>query len=312
MADDATVLEQKQKDTQHPAEDWTSSSSVLLKIKEGLSTKELERFVGSHVNALAEAHGVSKYRILLFLDARDEISQWHANRIYSAANDDRSDKDTFVVIDSRGGSVEPAYLISKTCKRLSKDRFVVAVPRKAKSAATLLCLGADEIHMGLMSELGPIDPQIGGLPALGLQNALTLLAELSCQHPGASQMLATYLSNKLDLTQLGYFNRVTLSATQYAERLLVGKKLPADQNPKSLGDHFVNHYKDHSFVIDADEAEKLLGPVVIRRNTDEYRFANALYESLYLIAFVCRTRMRKGFDYVGTIDSGFRLFDLDR
>jgi hypothetical protein len=39
-------------------------------------------------------------------------------------------------------------------------KFRVVVPNIAKSAATLLALGADQILMGYCSELGPIDPQV--------------------------------------------------------------------------------------------------------------------------------------------------------
>lgn len=49
--------------------------------------------------------------------------------------------------------MEPAYLISKALRKLAKPKFIIAVPRRAKSAATLLAFGADEIHMGLMSKL---------------------------------------------------------------------------------------------------------------------------------------------------------------
>lgn len=42
----------------------------------------------------------------------------------------------------------------------SNKKFRVIVPNIAKSAATLLALGADEILMGYCSELGPIDPQV--------------------------------------------------------------------------------------------------------------------------------------------------------
>jgi len=40
------------------------------------------------------------------------------------------------------------------------DKFIVLVPYKAHSAATLICLGADEIVMGKMGELSPIDPSV--------------------------------------------------------------------------------------------------------------------------------------------------------
>ncbi len=57
---------------------------------------------------------------------------------------------------------------------------MVSVPRRAKSAATLISLG-DEIHMGELSELGPIDPQVGKprLPVLSLRSsALECIATL--------------------------------------------------------------------------------------------------------------------------------------
>lgn len=42
------------------------------------------------------------------------------------------------------------------------------MPNRAKSAATIIALGADEIVMGYCSELGPIDAQVvvvvGGVP----------------------------------------------------------------------------------------------------------------------------------------------------
>jgi Serine dehydrogenase proteinase len=45
--------------------------------------------------------------------------------------------------------------------------------------ATLIAIGADEIHMGPLGQLGPIDPQIGGLPALGVSRALKTIASVA-------------------------------------------------------------------------------------------------------------------------------------
>jgi hypothetical protein len=240
----------------------------------------------------------------MLYDDIGDISGWHSNRIYEGATSSPSDRDILLVIYSNGGRIEPAYLISKTCKRLAKNRFIVAVPRKAKSAATLLALGADEIHMGYMSELGPIDPQIGGFPALSMNNALKLLVELSCKYPGSSEMLGNYLAKKLDLCVLGYFERVGESAVQYGERLLSGKALPEGKTPNSLDNHFVNYYKDHGFVIDADEATALLGTGIVKQKTKEYDFANALFSSLDLIKFMLAWNRKQEFDYVGSVRDG--------
>lgn len=64
-----------------------------------------------------------------------------------------------MVILSGGGYPHPAYqminIVRSKCKKLK-----AIVPLYAKSAATLMTLGADEIIMGPQSELGPLDMQM--------------------------------------------------------------------------------------------------------------------------------------------------------
>ena len=67
----------------------------------------------------------------------------------------------YLVINSPGGDGLAAERIINLCRSYSGTKnFTAIVPGKAKSAATMICLGADEIWMGVSSELGPIDPQI--------------------------------------------------------------------------------------------------------------------------------------------------------
>jgi len=63
-----------------------------------------------------------------------------------------------IFIYSRGGDVVTPYRIATLIREFSK-KFGVLVPYRSHSAATLLCLGADEIIMGSMGELTPIDPR---------------------------------------------------------------------------------------------------------------------------------------------------------
>ena len=289
--------------------DPANTGHVTEWIKEPFEEDGFRKAMAEHLAALAQKHGVIDYTMLYLLDAQDELSSWHSNRIYNAASAGKREKPILLVLLNLGGSIEAGYLISKTCKRLANTKFVVAVPRKAKSAATLLALGADEIHMGLMSELGPIDPQFGGFPALGMKNALEILSDLACKHPGASKMLGDYLQSKLDLRVLGYFERINDSAIQYAERLLAGKALPAQRTARTLADHFVNHYKDHGFVIDFDEARGLLGDGIVRQETPEYAFANAAYESFDFIRFLLDVVLSKDIDLVGQGIGAVRVFN---
>lgn len=64
-------------------------------------------------------------------------------------------------INSPGGDGLAAERIVNICRNYSGTKeFWAIVPNKAKSAATMVCLGASKIYMGPSSELGPIDPQL--------------------------------------------------------------------------------------------------------------------------------------------------------
>src|SRR5690349_2297828 len=65
-----------------------------------------------------------------------------------------------LVLNCPGGDGLAAERIITICRSFSKSGYAVIVPKQAKSAATMICLGAKEIMMSSTSELGPIDPQI--------------------------------------------------------------------------------------------------------------------------------------------------------
>jgi len=65
-----------------------------------------------------------------------------------------------LIISSPGGLAIGAERIVHACREASNGDFEAIVPGQAKSAATIVCLGASKIHMTATAELGPIDPQI--------------------------------------------------------------------------------------------------------------------------------------------------------
>ncbi len=64
-----------------------------------------------------------------------------------------------VILDSTGGPLDSAFKTVLYLSRYAKD-INVYVPRKAKSASTLIAVGANAIFMSPFSELGPLDTQI--------------------------------------------------------------------------------------------------------------------------------------------------------
>src|SRR5437870_8330791 len=113
--------------------------------------------------------------------------------------------------------------------------------------------------MGSLSELGPIDPQFQGLPALGLKRAIQHIAELVKEYPHATTLFSEYLGKCAQPIYLGYYERVAESAVQYAERLLELHKPKLSQAPAKIAKDLVYSYKDHSFVTDVKEAQTIFG-----------------------------------------------------
>lgn len=266
----------------------SAKPSVRSLIEKGLEGENLIDLIEHEVLAIIDSHKVLDDYEVVFLYDHTLINRTHASAVYQRLLDCDSAKNVLLVLKSPGGQVEPAYLISKLCRRKSKSKFLVCVPGEAKSAATLLSLGADEIHMGAMSELGPIDPQINEYPALAFSSALDKIAQLAEKYPGASDMLAKYLiGSGMDVQALGHYDRIAESYSQYAINLLDSKATETSEVPVSgrknsaeLAGYFTNHYKDHNFVIDVDEAIKQLGSEVVMLESDIYQACHEIHKFL--------------------------------
>lgn len=63
-----------------------------------------------------------------------------------------------LMLSSPGGDGEIAVRLLRAMQARC-SRLTIIVPDMAKSAATIMCLGADELLMGPASDLGPVDPQ---------------------------------------------------------------------------------------------------------------------------------------------------------
>lgn len=242
------------------------------------SPQEVRERFAREAGEILKAHGLDQSCCLAILEPIDSIDTFDLDGIFTALNQLNPDqqKDVVLFLLSPGGAGESAYQISKLCKSFAKSSFKVIVPRFAKSAATLLAIGADEIHMGPLGQLGPIDPQIGGLPALGVSRALMTIASVAAQYPKSAEMFARYLRLALTVEQIGYCDRISDSAMQYAERLLSTKPRLVPL-AKAVAKELVHEYKDHNFVIDLDEAQKHLGSDWIKTGTKELTAAEALY-----------------------------------
>ena len=78
-----------------------------------------------------------------------------------------------VILHTPGGLVLAAEQIAKALVE-RKGKVTVFVPHYAMSGGTLIALAADEIVMDANAVLGPVDPQIGDMPAASIVKAVQI------------------------------------------------------------------------------------------------------------------------------------------
>ncbi len=73
-----------------------------------------------------------------------------------------------LLVHSPGGRVSATESLIHYIREIFDDDIRVFIPQLAMSGGTLLALMGKEIWMGKHSNLGPIDPQFGNVPAVTL------------------------------------------------------------------------------------------------------------------------------------------------
>lgn len=82
-----------------------------------------------------------------------------------------------VLVHSLGGNPEATERIVSILRGRFKN-ITFLIPHSAFSAATMLALSGDQIILHLVASLGPIDPQINGIPARSIRRGFEKVREL--------------------------------------------------------------------------------------------------------------------------------------
>jgi hypothetical protein len=197
-----------------------------------------------------------------------------------------------LILTTEGGDADAAFRISR-CFQDAYEKFTVVVAGWCKSAGTLVCIGANELVMGLHAELGPLDVQLakpddlsGRISGLTIASAFASL-ELAAfnlfqrlmlktiEDSGgaittktASAVAATITSGllapvyqQIDPNKVGDDYRSMQVAEEYARRLILkGRNLQIRSDWNAV-DALVRGYPSHGFVIDLEEAKRLFRKV---------------------------------------------------
>ena len=136
-------------------------------VRRAQAIRAIERSHSSRV--ITMIHRQEKRSLFGFAVSR-HIDLEDAQTIIAAIKDTPDDMPIDLVLHTPGGLVLAAMQIARAVEA-HKAKVTVYVPVYAMSGGTLIALAANEIVLGEFSVLGPIDPQILGLPAASIVKA---------------------------------------------------------------------------------------------------------------------------------------------
>ncbi len=249
-------------------------SIQLQQMKSNAENQVFERLFRIRKEFIKQIEKIRESKVVVFYSICPLESKDFEN-IFECVNTIGKQKRLDLYIVSQGGFANPAYKIARLFQNYSEDKFSVLVPYYAKSAATILSLGADEIIMGPSSELGPIDPQLISkdnfqISALTLKESLDYITKAIKKDPETAPLYVPMM-DKMNLMELGHFEREIESAKQYATELLTSRKRKKLEktDAQEVANKFVKEYKTHGFVIDAKMACSLLGDTIKEINSED-------------------------------------------
>lgn len=136
----------------------------ILAIRRADAIRRIEKAHNTRV--ITMIHRQEKKSLFGFSVAR-HIDMEDAQTIIAAIKETPKDRPIDLVIHTPGGLVLAAMQIARAVEA-HPAKVRVFVPVFAMSGGTLIALAADEIILGEFSVLGPIDPQLMGLPAASI------------------------------------------------------------------------------------------------------------------------------------------------
>ena len=183
---------------------------------------------------------------LLGFSVSRHIDLEDAQSVIAAIKETPRDKPIDLVLHTPGGLVLAAMQIARAVEA-HPAKVSVFVPVYAMSGGTLIALAADEIVLGEFSVLGPIDPQIAGLPAASIVKARD------------SKPIATVFDLTLVLAD------VSEKALAQVKRGAVELLTPQMELAKAeqLADKLAGGHWTHDYALTAEEAKSLGLPVQV-------------------------------------------------
>lgn len=178
-----------------------------------------------------------------------------------------------LILHTPGGSMAATESLVDYLRSMFGTNIRAIVPQLAMSGGTMMALACQEILMGKHSSLGPIDPQLGGLPAHGIreefERAKREIQDNQGNVPVWQPILAKYFPTLVGEAQ----KAIEWSEEMVKEWLVSGvfrndsqRDAKADRVIEELGDHALNRSHDRHISLERLRSQTDLNVTALEDN----------------------------------------------
>lgn len=167
------------------------------------------------------------------------------NGFMTAINGMDTDKGLDLLIHTPGGDIAALESLGQYLRAKFGNNIRAIVPMIAMSAGTMLACCSKEIIMGKQSNIGPFDPQMGGLPAHGIIEEFEKAKTEILANPGS---LAYWQFNlqKLHPTFIGECEKAIQWATEIVSEWLISGMFEGDADAVQKAANICSQLNNHS------------------------------------------------------------------
>ena len=167
-----------------------------------------------------------------------------------------------LILHTPGGGIAAAESLVDYLRRMFGTDIRAIVPHLAMSAGTMIACACKSIVMGKHSNLGPIDPQLGGLPAAAVKKEIERAISEIKEDPDRLQFWQ-FVLGKYSPTFVGQCEQAVLMAADFVKARLLDNMLLGDAKAEEKAGMIVDGLSDvddnksHARHIHIDKCEAL-------------------------------------------------------
>lgn len=150
-----------------------------------------------------------------------------------------------LILHTPGGDLSAAESIVHYLRQMFGTNIRAVIPQLAMSAGTMISCACSEIVMGKQSNIGPFDPQFGGIPAHGVLEEFEKAIEEVKKDPRSTPIWQTIIS-KYHPTFLGECEKAIELADLMVRNWLLTGMFHDDPQAVTKADNIVQALNDHA------------------------------------------------------------------